>query len=157
MTAALGDWRPSVADVAEIIPDRTGDIDVHAGTFDATTVPTATQVQGLIRQIQAEVVGVVGAMPSDLVVIPEGGGIGDTQPGHVVALGAAYMVELSFYPDQQLAGTSRAEMLREDYLRERGNLATAANSVDTGTDPGDPLRPTATFPALASFTQFEVF
>lgn len=146
MGAALAEWAPTVRDVANIVPDRTGDVAVHDGTFDTTTVPTAVQVAGLVRQIQSEIVAVVGAMPASLVVVPDGGTIGESVAGHVVALGAAYHVELDFYPDQQLTGQSRASMLREDYLRVLKSLAQAVNDADGGIDPGGTLAPTATFP-----------
>lgn len=148
MTAALPAWLPAVGDVANLVPYRTGDnLGNLQGTFTAATNPTATQVAGLLRGVQSEVAAVVGAMPDALALVPAGGTIGESPAGHVVALGAAALVESQFYPDLQLGGgDSPGSALDRRYRAALAALAAAANSLGTGTDPGDMVRPVGTFP-----------
>lgn len=156
MAAALADWRPSVQDVANLVPERTGAIAIDVGgtlvpraSFDADTLPTATQVEGLVRGVQSEVVSTVGAMPEALAVAPSGGTIGESPAGHVVALGAASLVESQFYPDLQGPGGPGA-VLEDRYRRALTALAKAAVDLDAGTDPGDAPRAVAHFPATVA-------
>lgn len=160
MAAAPEAWRPTVADVAALVPTRTGAVDaagvVLRATFDATTTPTDTQVLGLIRGVQSEVIATVGAMPAALAVVPSGGTIGESPAGHVVALGAAALVESQYYPDMQLGGESPAAVLERRYRLALAALASAANDIDGGLDPGDMVAAVALFPALTHApTEFE--
>lgn len=153
MAAALEDWRPTVADVAALVPQRTS----GTGTFDAGTTPTADQVTGLVRGVQSEVVSVIGAMPEALAAVPSGGTIGESPAGHVVALGAAALVESGFYPDLQLGGDSPAAVLESRYKTALAALARAALDIGAGLDPGDQPKPTGAFPntvALGMATTF---
>lgn len=147
--AALEAWRPGVSDVANLVPERTGRDNTGAArpTFTAETVPTDTQVAGLIRGVQNEVMPLVGAMPVELCVIPSGGTIGESPAGHVVALGAAALVEAQFFPDLQLGTDSPAALLDRRYRLALAALAKAANEINAGTDPGDQPLPTGAFPA----------
>ncbi len=147
--AALEAWRPGVGDVANLVPERTGrdDAGVPRPTFDADTVPTDVQVAGLIRGVQNEVVPLIGDMPAALCLAPAGGTIGESPAGHVVALGAAALVEAQFYPDLQLGTDSPAAMLDRRYRLALTALAKAANEINAGTDPGDQPLPTGAFPA----------
>lgn len=149
--ASLEAWRPAVQDVANLVPQRTGAISVDdelvpRANFDADTVPTATQVAGLIRGVQSEVVSLVGDMPTALTLAPSGGTKGESPAGHVVALGAAALVESQFYPDMQLGGDSSAATLDRRYRESLKALAIAANEIGAGTDPGNRPKPVAAFP-----------
>ncbi len=97
-------------DVANIVPNRTIGLNGRpGGTFTPDTVPTAAQVEGLITQVQSEVLNrteVTDAQATPLMVNGVAGGPASTRAGHVVAVGAAAYVELSFYPDMPEAGTS---------------------------------------------------
>lgn len=151
MAASPEAWRPDVQSVANLVPTRTGAADaagvVPRGTFDADTEPTADQVAGLIRGVQSEVMTLVGAMPDVLAAIPSGGTIGESPAGHVVALGAASLVEAQFYPDMQGSGADApAAVLERRYKTALAALATAAKEINAGQDPGDPPRPVGTFP-----------
>ena len=154
--AALTAWLPTVADVANLVPTRTGAIDVDGdlvprASFDADTTPTATQVQGLIRGVQSEVAAMVGAMPDALCVVPTGGTIGESSAGHVVALGSAALVESQFYPDMQGGGAdSPAAVLERRYLAALKALVKAANDIDAGVDPGNAGLPVGAFPATVA-------
>lgn len=120
-------WRPTVADVAAIVFQRAGRAaDGQAvGTFDATTTPTAEQVENQIRQVQAEVRTRIGDPPESLTTAIDDGGPGSTAAGRVVAVGAASYVELQFYPDNQGGADSPAVQLWERYQALLTGLATA--------------------------------
>jgi len=150
--ASLEAWLPTVQNVADLVPHRTGNLTGAAqGTFTTLTVPTAVQVQGLIRGVQSEVVALIGAMPDALAVVPTGGTIGESPAGHVVALGSAALVESSFYPDLQLGGDSAAAVLERRYRLALAALATAAVDLGAGTDPGDQTKPVGSFPATVAY------
>lgn len=154
--AGLEAWRPAVADVANLVPGRTGAVDVGGelvprASFDADTVPTDVQVAGLVRGVQSEVVAQVGTMPDALCVIPAGGTIGESPAGHTVALGAAALVEAQFYPDLQLGANSPAEVLELRYRTALAALVRAANEINAGADPGDTPKPAAAFPATVAY------
>jgi hypothetical protein len=151
MVAALAAWLPTAQDVANLVPNRTGAIDVNdvlvpRANFDVDTVPTATQVLGLARGVQSEVAAVIGAMPDQLAVFPTGGTTGESSAGHVVALGAAALIETGFYPDQQLGGDSPSAVMERRFRAALAALARAALDINSGTDPGDQPRPSAAFP-----------
>ena len=138
-------WAPSVQDVANLVPHRTGDPDGAAqGTFTATTVPTAAQVQGLIRQVQSEVEAEVGdELPPELTGAPAGGTVGEGPAGHVVALGAASYVETQFY------GTSpNDDALWPRFLRALAALRAGASGITSGGDVGSQLGASYAFPDL---------
>lgn len=155
--ATLEAWRPAVVDVANLVPERTGAVDPDGpglelrGTFDPDTRPTGTQVEGIVRGVQSEVVAQVGTMPDDLCVVPSGGTIGESPAGHVVALGAAALVESQFYPDMQLGTESPGAVLERRYQAALGALVKAANDLGAGVDPGDMAKPAASFPATVSY------
>lgn len=162
MAAALEAWRPTPADIARLVPTRTLAADgTDTGTFGATTKPTATQVEGLIRGVQSEVVAVVGAMPERLALVPAGGTVGDSPAGHVVALGTAALVESQFYPDPAAGGDASSTLLDRRYQAALKGLAKAAIDIYAGADPGDSPMPAYMFPdtlarGLAT-SQFERF
>ena len=150
--ATLEAWRPTAADVAALIPERTGAENEDGtletrGTFDADTTPTATQVDGLVRGVQSEVVSVVGTMPAALTLVPPGGTIGESPAGHVVALGTAALVESGFFPDSQLGVESPAGRLEARYRTALAALVKAANELSAGVDPGDTPKASGAFPA----------
>lgn len=98
--AVAAEWRPTVGDVAAVISHRTGDADnVPLGTFTAATRPTAAQVEGLIDQVQSEVIARAGGEVPDAFAVPAsvGGSPGTTQAGHATAVGVASYVELNFF------------------------------------------------------------
>ncbi len=144
-------WRPSVADVAAIVSHRTGDRTGMARlSFTSESVPNAAQVDRIIRQVQAEVAAVTGAMPAELTVANDGAmGPASSPAGHVVALGAASYVELQFWPDQQLGVESVASQLWDRYVASRADLVKAVEDIRSGQEPGtepSQVRPVASFP-----------
>lgn len=136
-------WRPTVGDVAAVIPNRTGDPNGNAqGTFTAATIPTAAQVETLITSVQGEVIHRAGpaGVVDELAVptIPQGGP-GSTPAGHAVAVGVASYVELNFYPDLQQGSEAPAQSLWRRYQWILDNLF-GADPTTTGTEPARPVR-----------------
>lgn len=85
-------WKPSVARVAGVIPQRvTDETGMPLASFTASTVPSDTQVQGQIDTITSEIAAVVGAIPESLAEFARG----------TAALGAAALVEQSFFSGEQ--------------------------------------------------------
>lgn len=110
-----------------------------ASTFTADTLPRASQVEEMIAGVQSEVITAVGEMPAALYApTPTAsgpGGPGTSPAGHVVALGAAFMVERDFYPDQQGPG-GPAALLWTQYQAGLKALSKAADDLDVdGDDP----------------------
>ncbi len=84
-------WLPDTAAVAALIPTRTLQSDGSYGAdFTPATRPTAVQVAALVSLIATEVAGEVGVVPAAQ----------DDQAAYVVALGAAALVEVSYFPEQ---------------------------------------------------------
>lgn len=143
-------WRPTVKDVADVVPTRTAEPGGGPGaTFTALTLPTDNQVEGLIAGIQSEVATAVGDVPVELTVpmatASGPGGPGTSPAGHVVALGAGFMVERDFYPDAQGPG-GPAALLWQQYQAALKALSAAVDAIGGGADPGDALMPSWSFP-----------
>lgn len=123
---------PTQADVAAVIPHRTGDATgVVTETFGATTVPTDAQVTNVIAKLGDEVTAEVGAVAASL----------EGFWRWVVTLGAAAQVEQSFYPDQD-----GVEAL---WKRYRENLK-RLKAADSGQGAGEETLPVFGYPEVAS-------
>lgn len=149
---ATADWRPTVKDVADLVPTRTAEPGSGgpASTFTTLTIPTAEAVEGLIAGTQAAVIGAVGEVPVGTLTTPvataSGPGTPGTSPaGHVVALGAAFAVERDFYPDMQ-GGSGPAALLWAQYQSELKALIKAIDDLTGGDDIGGALLPQWSFP-----------
>lgn len=120
-------WAPTVADVGALLHARTKDSSGNElGTFTANTRPTDTQVSELIDQAVDDVITAIG---QSLTISPD---TYDTA-SKVAALGAAMLVELSFFPEQVGSGRSPyAQMLALYNTRlERLKLLVEAEGGDT--------------------------
>src|ERR1051325_9833465 len=128
-------YTPTVADVAAVIPQRTGDPSGNAqGTFNANTTPTDTQVTAIITDIQSEVLAECGAPPVD--------GSLDALTHRAISLGTAAQVELSFYPD--LTGEGVMAELQRRYERAKTLLR---NTIEGGAGAEEPA-PVYGFPDI---------
>lgn len=117
---------PSLADVAALIHARTKDrFDNWKGTFDANTQPTATQAQALIDR-SAKVVSLELGVPHSTM------GSLIEQAKSVVAIRAAWQIEISFFPNQVETGDSAADHLRQMYEADIASLAMAARDNQAG-------------------------
>jgi hypothetical protein len=133
---------PTQADVAAVIPQRTGDVNgVVTETFGATTVPTDAQVTNIIAKIAGEVTAEVGAVSAAL----------EDFWRWVVTLGAAAQTEQSFWPDQENHADDLWARFRENLERLRkaaaggGASASAAETLPVfGYPPIDGINPITT-------------
>ena len=118
------DWTGLAAKVAAVMRARTrqGGTGAEAGVFDASTRPTITQVQEII---DASVGHVVARFGPDL--LPRLHGIARD----IAVYRTAYLVELSYWPEQLDAEHSPAEHYRTMWQDGIDTLTTAAHAVDT--------------------------
>ncbi len=117
---------PSLTDVAALIHARTKDsFDNWKGTFTEDTQPTAVQAQALIDR-SAKVVSLeLGVPHSKMGSLLE-------QAKSVVAIRAAWQIEVSFFPNQVDSGDSAADHLRQMYEADVASLAAAARDNQAG-------------------------
>lgn len=113
----LGQYAPSVDEVATILRARTkttmGD---ERGTFNSDTRPNQLQVVDTIRLALRDVSMRVGVtVPTDLVAEARG----------VVALRAAALIELSYFPEQSADTLTAYQSLRLSYEEAIGKLVSA--------------------------------
>jgi len=133
------DYAPAVQDVANVLRARTKDTNgQEVGTFTAETRPTDAEVTGLITRALNDVAMVVGPDIPPLT-------FEDAKP--VVALRAALLVELGYYPEQINTGRSPYPQLKDLYDGDLKNLVAAVTRA--GGDPGEagaPMKPVGSFP-----------
>jgi hypothetical protein len=141
--STLPSWAPGVDDVAALIAQRTLTADGSVvGTFTAVTVPTDAQVALLIGQVTGDVLAAVGTIPTSPVDLT-------ADARAVAALGAASLVEASFFADDDNA----FERLDQRYREALARLARAAGEVATDgtiTPEGVLALPQYSFPAVAA-------
>lgn len=88
----ISEYMPAVTDVAALLRQRTvNDYSNEVGTFDATTRPTALQVQVTLNQAAALVSSILGADLAPSV---------HDAARYLVTLRAAMLVELSYFNEQ---------------------------------------------------------
>lgn len=122
----IDDITPDLAEVASLIHARTKDrFDKWKGTFTAETQPTATQAASLIER-SAKVVSLeLGVPHSTMGPLLE-------QAKSVVAIRAAWQIEISYFPNQVESGDSSADHLRTMYENDLASLASAARDNQAG-------------------------
>ncbi len=117
-------WAPAVQDVANRLMSRTrGANGSLVGNFNGTTIPTDTQVTAIIAQAVSLLRNRLGPVPDALV----------DQAQALTALRAAYMVELSYFPEQVDTGVSPYRALIAEYLTSLKEWDTSAR----GESPND--------------------
>lgn len=112
------DWAPSVADVGTVLRARTKDKNGNElGTFTEATRPTGEQVADEIESVIGEIHAEVGDIP-DLI---------QDNARRVAKIGAACLVELSYFPEQINTGRSPYTQLKAYYddLRKRLKIQVA--------------------------------
>jgi len=137
----ISDWTPTLPRVGSLLRARTKDVlGNEIGTFTPDTRPTDSEATEQILQATQDVAMVVGNELPD-VVWPEA--------LNVAALGAACLIELSYFPEQINAGPSPYNQLKDMYddRLKRLVLLVQANGGDVvGPEPGVPMEPVASFP-----------
>lgn len=131
----ISDYTPTVADVGALVRSRTrNDQGAEIGTFDATTRPTNTQVDSLIQDALNEAYPVFGED------IPDAPG---TDPAalrkaatRIVALRAAALVELSYFPEQINMGRSAYAQYQNSFESGLTRVGKAIAEAGAGDEPG---------------------
>jgi hypothetical protein len=140
------DWTPDVARLGSLLRARTRDsVGNELGTFTPETRPTDAEAASLISDAVDDVASLIGTD------IPPA--VWDTAK-YVSALGAALLVELSYFPEQTTNGNSPYDKLKTLYDERLKQLlklvesdeAGGASSAGGGGLPGAPLEPVASFP-----------
>lgn len=128
-------WAPTVADVGAILRARTQqaleDGGGEAGTFNANTRPTATEVQALIEQACADVTADLGTTTL--------GARCEPLAARATALSAAMLVELSYFPEQVASDHSPYDRLAEQQKLAAGRLERCVGSSSSDNE-GEPAR-----------------
>lgn len=137
----VSDYTPAVNDIGALARTRTVDSNGNeTGTFSASTRPTDTNVNSLITDAVGETELVVGSN------IPDAPG--DTSdPSYdkdalrkaavrIVALRAAALVELSYFPEQVARGVSPYQQYQDSFEKGLQRLANAVEAARGGEDPG---------------------
>lgn len=119
-------WAPDVEEVHSVIPQRAND------GFSSTSKPSSSDVESIIGQVIAEVLGEVGKFdPSDEISLPgdDATTLGDLARW-TVTLGAAAYIEISFFPEQQQLGdTTPGQILHQRYISSLARLKAAIGSI----------------------------
>ena len=125
-------YLPTPTDVARLLRARTKDSHgTELGDWTADTRPTPEEVSDLIDQASGPVLARVGRLEGELTtnLIPAA--------RHLVALGAAMLVEKSYFPEQVASDRSAYAAYREEYTDCLDSL------VGTGEDGGGGILPGA--------------
>jgi phage gpG-like protein len=117
------DWAPSVDDVGAVLRARTKDENGNElGTFTDATRPTAVQVNPLIDTATADILAEVGTVPDKV----------QDNARRVAAIGAALLVELTFFPEQIGTGRSPYTQLKEWYDDKLKRLVAQVTELQDG-------------------------
>lgn len=135
--------RPTVSAVAKLLRARTrGAGGLSPGTFDATTKPTGEQVDELIDTASDSI---LPALPNKPVPVDF-----HASARWLVAIKAAMLVELSYFPEQTAGDRSVYTNLR-DLLRDEMKVTVKAmNDAADGTADGATGMPSHTFPPCST-------
>jgi hypothetical protein len=118
---------PTVDQVAALLRARTQDQhDDEIGTFTSDTRPTDEQVEALIVQASSVVYGTTGSL--DDLQCSNAEDI-QTQSAHWIALFAAMLVELSYFPEQVDSDRSAFQYYKELWDAEVGGFKSYTESV----------------------------
>lgn len=121
-------WKPDVDMVASFLRARTRDDEgVEVGTFNSDTRPTDEQVTSIIDTAAADMAGCSGDWIPDSL---------DPKSQGVIALRAAMIVELSYWPEQISTDQSPYAQLKELYDEGRVELCALTASYRPPDSPG---------------------
>lgn len=110
---ALVVWPATPEDVAALLRARTQDTsDEELGKWTEDTRPTLAEVERLLAMAQSIVLGQTGPLTPEVLICQEADDI-MVQAATVVALLAAMLVELSYFPEQVQSTRSAYEQYRE--------------------------------------------
>ena len=112
-TTPLVTWPATPDDVAALLRSRTQDnTDEELGIWTADTRPTLAEVERLLAMAQSIITGQTGPLTPEVLICSTADDI-LTQAATTVALLAAMLVELSYFPEQVQSTRSAYEQYRE--------------------------------------------
>jgi hypothetical protein len=140
------DWAPSPSDVGAVLRSRTKDTNGNElGTFTNDTRPTDSQVIELIETTVSDLSSDVGSVPDEL----------QDAARRLSAIGAAMLVELSYFSEQIVTDRSPYDRLKELYDARFARLKAQIEDVNAGGEVGggeeaEALLPAYSFPAVCN-------
>jgi hypothetical protein len=145
-------WPATPDDVAALLRARTQDnTDTELGEWTENTRPTLAEVQRLIAMAESAVIGRTGELSTEVLICATAEDI-MTQGATVVALLAAMLVELSYFPEQVQSTRSAYEQYRDLVWGPDGKSGMMADLVESvqvcitgGVSPEEALVPPASF------------
>lgn len=106
-------WPATPSDVAALLRARTQDSsDEELGEWTTDTRPTLDEVKRLLSMAQSIVLGQTGPLTPEVLICATADDV-MTQAATVVALLAAMLVELSYFPEQVQSSRSAYEQYRD--------------------------------------------
>jgi hypothetical protein len=161
-TSTLVTWPATPDDVAALLRARTQDnTDVEVGSWTADTRPTLDEVNRLIEMAQSIILGQTGPLTPEVLICDTADDV-MTQAATCVALLAAMLVELSYFPEQVQSTRSAYEQYKELFWGPDGKsgligalvsavseCASGGVEPDPGTDGAAVPKPSWAFPVDA--------
>lgn len=138
----VSEFTPAVADVGALARARTVDAQGRElGTFTNDTRPTASEVTLMISEAVNEAEVVIGNTIPDAPGDPTAEGYDKDALRkaalRIVALRAAALVELSYFPEQVARGASPYAQYQESFNQGLARLQNAIEAAEGGEQPGD--------------------
>lgn len=138
----IEEYTPAVDAVGAMLRARTRtDTGVEVGTFNDDTRPTGEQVDGLIAQAVGDISNVIGEdLPNETLM---------NAAKSLSALGAAILVELSYFPEQVAHNHSPVATMERMYnarLKQLEEAVSEAGGVDGEVVPGSGGGPSYAYP-----------
>jgi hypothetical protein len=128
--APLVTWPATPDDVAVLLRARTQDnTDEELGKWTEDTRPTLAEVERLIAMAQSIIMGQTGPLTPEVLICSTADEI-MTQAATTVALLAAMLVELSYFPEQVQSTRSAYEQYRELFWGPDGKSGLIGNLVE---------------------------
>ena len=110
-------YQPTIEQVALITRARTRDPVGNEGTYNATTRPTATDVEAIIDLVTARVTAEIGSTIPDAIA---------AEARATILLGTAAWIERSFFPEQNDGPDSQATAWEQGFRDAMAVLAKSA-------------------------------
>jgi hypothetical protein len=112
-TSPLVTWPATPDDVASLLRARTqDDTDVEVGSWTDSTRPTLAEVERILEMAASSVVGRTGPLTPEVLICNTAEDV-MTQAATCVALLAAMLVELSYFPEQVQSSRSAYDQYHE--------------------------------------------
>lgn len=129
------EYTPSPDDVAVLLRSRTTDAGSNeVGIFTDTTTPKREQVELQIKEVVDEVYPKFGQHIPD--ALGEEKNALRNAAKRAVTLGAAALIEISFFPEQVATGRSPYKLLQERFEKSVKDIEKGISDLASGDEPG---------------------